>query len=56
MKMLTVWWKILIWFFANAAFSKSCNKPKTNTTKPPKRYDQTLNTLKKEFNTKTKTV
>jgi hypothetical protein len=41
---------------ANAALSKSCNKPKINTTKPPKWYDQTLNTLKKEFNTKTETV
>ena len=40
----------------NAALSKSCNKPKKNTTKPPKWYDQTLNTLKKEFNTKTETV
>jgi hypothetical protein len=34
---------------ANAALSKSCNKPKKNTTKPPKWYDQTLNTLKKNL-------
>jgi len=31
---------------ANAALS---NKPKKNTTKPPKWYDQTLNTLKKNL-------
>jgi hypothetical protein len=34
---------------ANAALSKSCNKPKKNTTKPPKWYDQTLDTLKKNL-------